>query len=1015
MAVAGHIELEIKARIDKIEKDMREFENRAAQFERKGQAAFDGVSASANELVAAFARLRASVDSSTGAMQREVAQRLTNIERSVDRLDRGVDDLGRSAPPAFERTTQAIDRTARSARQLDGVSRTMRNLAITFAAAFSARELQQLSDAYVTANNLLAATAREGENVALTFERIRSVAEQTRAPLEALVALYNRGSLAADQLGASQQELERFIGVVGRALAIQGGGAQQARGALVQLSQAIGAGIVRAEEFNSILEGALPIAQAVARGIERTGGSVALLRREIVEGRVTSEEFFRALLSQSEEVAAAFDRTVPTVSQALTVLRNNLIAAFGENTREAFAGVSRALLAIANNLDVATAAVATLTAAMLANRVAALAAASANTTFATALGLLTVRGGAAIVMAQGLRAALAFMTGPVGIALAGVGALAGGLVLYGRYARTAAEAQAELDQQIENARTTYRTLDDEINDGVTFAQAARHIADMTAEVNGLTGEALASARALRQQELTDYQSRIEGAQEAVATLTAELQRLRVEQETAAAAPMGAGLLPVSDQEIQAVADELTEVRDLLRDLIVERDRLASSPLLPVPEGPETPSEEAENVLTALQRQRDVLRANSELEGRIVANLARAGLERNDQTRLARNIRDVTAEIYRIEQQRQRAEEIQRANQSLAEFLTALEDEHRLAQLIGTERERQEIILRAQQIAGRELTETERDRLNLIVLQNAALEAQFAEMEKLKGDQDAQREAGQALGRLDQSSPLGARQANPLETLQDEYNQRLEIIRNAVALEIETEEQGRERILELDRQFMEARRALLVGAGEQMFGQLAGLARQYAGEQSGVYKTLFAIEQAFAMANAVMNAQVAISKAAASAPPPFNAAAIAMAIAQTAPPIATIAAQTFAAFADGGYVSGTGTGTSDSINARLSNGEYVINAGATRRNRALLDAINDNQAMPGMGGKVQIDIKQAPGIQVDFVRKGDGYVEMVAKHAVASEAPGVIASAMDDPNSRVSKSMGRNVNAARRRN
>ena len=45
------------------------------------------------------------------------------------------------------------------------------------------------------------------------------------------------------------------------------------------------------------------------------------------------------------------------------------------------------------------------------------------------------------------------------------------------------------------------------------------------------------------------------------------------------------------------------------------------------------------------------------------------------------------------------------------------------------------------------------------------------------------------------------------------------------------------------------------------------------------------------------------------------------------------------FAEGGHVSGPGTGTSDSIPARLSNGEFVVNAKATRKNRAVLEAIN----------------------------------------------------------------------------
>lgn len=59
------------------------------------------------------------------------------------------------------------------------------------------------------------------------------------------------------------------------------------------------------------------------------------------------------------------------------------------------------------------------------------------------------------------------------------------------------------------------------------------------------------------------------------------------------------------------------------------------------------------------------------------------------------------------------------------------------------------------------------------------------------------------------------------------------------------------------------------------------------------------------------------------------------------------------FATGGYVSGAGTGTSDSITARLSDGEFVVNAQATKRNRSLLEAINSNErvSVAGRGASV----------------------------------------------------------------
>lgn len=56
-----------------------------------------------------------------------------------------------------------------------------------------------------------------------------------------------------------------------------------------------------------------------------------------------------------------------------------------------------------------------------------------------------------------------------------------------------------------------------------------------------------------------------------------------------------------------------------------------------------------------------------------------------------------------------------------------------------------------------------------------------------------------------------------------------------------------------------------------------------------------------------------------------------------------------AFKDGGYVSGPGGSRTDSIPARLSNGEFVVNAQATKRNRSLLEAINSNERVSVAGG------------------------------------------------------------------
>jgi hypothetical protein len=70
------------------------------------------------------------------------------------------------------------------------------------------------------------------------------------------------------------------------------------------------------------------------------------------------------------------------------------------------------------------------------------------------------------------------------------------------------------------------------------------------------------------------------------------------------------------------------------------------------------------------------------------------------------------------------------------------------------------------------------------------------------------------------------------------------------------------------------------------------------------------------------------------------------------------------FADGGYVQGPGSSTSDSIPANLSNGEFVINASATKRYRSLLEAINAGKvAKFANGGAVGRNAPRSAPIQL----------------------------------------------------
>lgn len=336
-----------------------------------------------------------------------------------------------------------------------------------------AHRLMELADAGIVVRNRVNIISDSVEDANSSLAELYSVARRTRTSVEGLALVYQKAMMASQELGISQRDALRFVEVVGQSLAVQGSSAQTARGALIQLSQAIGTDIVRAEEFNSILEGAYPLALAAARGIAETGGSVARLRRMVILGKITSQQFFNAIMSQAPMMADMFVRTTPTISQAFVVLRDKMIQYMdtSEEVRRLSGLLANSIILVADNIgplaDVLFSFGAAMAVAFVGRRVAMVA------TMATNTGLLATA-------LAGLRGVLGFMGGPI------VGSLAL-LAGAGYWVYTNMETAADRVERLQNAMNASVEAFDQYN---TMVQRAR---EEQAEFGGtisLTTEAL---------------------------------------------------------------------------------------------------------------------------------------------------------------------------------------------------------------------------------------------------------------------------------------------------------------------------------------------------------------------------------------------------------------------------------------------------------------------------------------------------------------------------------------------
>jgi tape measure domain-containing protein len=244
---------------------------------------------------------------------------------------------------AFERNFQRASRTASNnwsaiekrgktaatrmesdmAKAVGGINRTLAGIGVGLSIAGAVK----LIDASTRITNALKVAGVSGEQLNKVYDSLFASAQRNAAPLEALVQLFGRASLVQKELGISTQDLLRFTDNVAVALRVNGKSAQESSGALLQLSQALGSGTVRAEEFNSLLEGALPIAQAAAAGIEEAGGSVAKLRKMVVDGQISSKAFFLGFQAGAAMLQTKVANAQLTVSQGFVRLENAAIDA----------------------------------------------------------------------------------------------------------------------------------------------------------------------------------------------------------------------------------------------------------------------------------------------------------------------------------------------------------------------------------------------------------------------------------------------------------------------------------------------------------------------------------------------------------------------------------------------------------------------------------------------------------------------------------------------------------------
>lgn len=367
-----------------------------------------------------------------------------NIQLELDQVkfQSGINNAQGRVKRFTDTTTKQLNNIERSMNSLNRVSANLFKAGI---AGFGVNQLKGFADGYTEIQNKLRLVESASISSSKGLNNVFDIALKTNQSINATSGVYQRFAQNAETLKISQAQIASLTETVSKAVAVSGASAGAADAALTQFGQALGSGILRGDEFNSVMEQTPALAKAIATGLGVTTGE---LRNMAKEGKLTMDVLVPALERAKESVDDQFNTRILTISAAFENLNTSTIKWIGEldkstGASEAFA---KAINEIANHLTIVASLAAgagviwsvgkirTWIAASIQASAAMSAQAAATRNLSAAQQALTAAG-------KGLGGALGFVGGPLGLLTLGLSA---GIGVFLDYQQKTESARQEL-------------------------------------------------------------------------------------------------------------------------------------------------------------------------------------------------------------------------------------------------------------------------------------------------------------------------------------------------------------------------------------------------------------------------------------------------------------------------------------------------------------------------------------------------------------------------------------------
>lgn len=285
----------------------------------------DRMSSPLHNITSAVEQVISSLQSVDGAINNGFDHSaIDNARRSVDQANVELDEMMQN----IRRNTEEQNRFNRTVHQgssaMDGFGNKIFGMVAAYAGLQGMQKLVSLSDSMTQTTARLNLMNDGLQTTAELQDKIFASAQRSRTEFLATADIVAKLGQRAPDAFKSNNETIAFAENLNKMFVIAGASQQEIASASLQLTQALGSGVLRGEELNAVFESAPNVIQSIADYLDVPIGKI---REMAADGQITAGIVKNALLGATDEINAQFESMPMTWGQVWTGVMNELVYA----------------------------------------------------------------------------------------------------------------------------------------------------------------------------------------------------------------------------------------------------------------------------------------------------------------------------------------------------------------------------------------------------------------------------------------------------------------------------------------------------------------------------------------------------------------------------------------------------------------------------------------------------------------------------------------------------------------